>query len=575
MVKELVENALDAGAAVVHVEIEGGGKTLIRVRDDGARHERDGRGAGPRAPRHLEAARDRRPAAHRHPRLSRRGACPRSPASPHLVLRTRAPRTRPAAPRSRSPRPPPARARRRAIPRGTTVEVRDLFGAVPGAAQVPARRVHGDGARGRGAHACSPWRAPDRRLLPARRAARGLIDAPPVDGLGPRRVPALRRRAFSRASSPSTAGRSGPACPGFVSRPDGRGAARASLRLFVNGRPVRDRALAKAVSEAYRAAAGAGDRGFEAFLFVDVPPHLVDVNVHPAKTEVRFADGRTVWTAVERSVRRRPGPRRPDARRAAARANEWRRRFDASWTERAARRLGRAANRFEAVSSGPAAGSARVAEVVEDAVAERSRRAPRARPAPEHLHRRHRRRGAGPRRPAHRARAGAVRAAAERASKGGGRGVAAPARRPSWSTLAPELSAPARGPTEIAGRPRLRRGAVRRGLGRASAPCPRSSGRPGSGRGAGGAAARRPRPRGRRTGRSRGFGRTAWPRPSPATRPCGPARRLAEGTHDGDREGSGPDGRIPALCPHGRPTSVRLPQEDVSRWFGRTGWRRQ
>jgi DNA mismatch repair protein MutL len=70
----------------------------------------------------------------------------------------------------------------------------------------------------------------------------------------------------------------------------------------VNLRPVRDRALAKAVSQAYKAAGG-GDRGFEAFLFVEVPAHMVDVNVHPAKTEVRFADGRTVWAAVERSVR--------------------------------------------------------------------------------------------------------------------------------------------------------------------------------------------------------------------------------------------------------------------------------
>ncbi len=73
----------------------------------------------------------------------------------------------------------------------------------------------------------------------------------------------------------------------------------ASLREH---RPVRDRAVNKAVFEAYRGAGG-GERGSEAFLFLDVPAHLVDVNVHPAKTEVRFADTRTVWTAVERAVR--------------------------------------------------------------------------------------------------------------------------------------------------------------------------------------------------------------------------------------------------------------------------------
>jgi DNA mismatch repair protein MutL len=89
---------------------------------------------------------------------------------------------------------------------------------------------------------------------------------------------------------------------GFVSRPDRPRPARPNLRLFVNGRAVRDRALSKAVLEAYRSAGGS-DRGFEAFLFVEVPPHVVDVNVHPAKTEVKFADARTVWTAVERAVR--------------------------------------------------------------------------------------------------------------------------------------------------------------------------------------------------------------------------------------------------------------------------------
>ncbi len=48
-------------------------------------------------------------------------------------------------------------------------------------------------------------------------------------------------------------------------------------------------------------------------MFVEVPPHMVDVNVHPAKTEVRFADGRTVWAAVERSVRRGAGAGRARA----------------------------------------------------------------------------------------------------------------------------------------------------------------------------------------------------------------------------------------------------------------------
>jgi DNA mismatch repair protein MutL len=60
--------------------------------------------------------------------------------------------------------------------------------------------------------------------------------------------------------------------------------------------------VAKAVLEAYRAA-GIKDPRPEAFLFLEAPGHVVDVNVHPAKAEVRFAEGRVVWTAVERAVR--------------------------------------------------------------------------------------------------------------------------------------------------------------------------------------------------------------------------------------------------------------------------------
>jgi DNA mismatch repair protein MutL len=74
----------------------------------------------------------------------------------------------------------------------------------------------------------------------------------------------------------------------------------------VNGRAVRDRAIARAVTEAYRAT-GVRDPRPEVLLFVDVPLHMVDVNVHPAKTEVRFAEPRTVWSAVEQAVRQALG----------------------------------------------------------------------------------------------------------------------------------------------------------------------------------------------------------------------------------------------------------------------------
>ena len=89
---------------------------------------------------------------------------------------------------------------------------------------------------------------------------------------------------------------------GFVARPDRPASPRPNLRLFVNGRPVRDRAVAKAVAEAYRGA-GAGEFRGDAFIFLELPLHLVDVNVHPAKTEVRFAEPRTVWVAVGAAVR--------------------------------------------------------------------------------------------------------------------------------------------------------------------------------------------------------------------------------------------------------------------------------
>ncbi len=99
-----------------------------------------------------------------------------------------------------------------------------------------------------------------------------------------------------------TAARDGRACAASSARPDRPGAARATVRLYVNGRPVRDRGIARALTDAYRQETGRELRG-EAILFLEAPTHMIDVNVHPAKTEVRFAEPRMMWRAVQGAVR--------------------------------------------------------------------------------------------------------------------------------------------------------------------------------------------------------------------------------------------------------------------------------
>src|SRR4029450_11384424 len=134
-----------------------------------------------------------------------------------------------------------------------------------------------------------------------RSGGRVLLQAPPVSDLGAR-IYQLFGEKLLEGLVPVDGGEDWARVRGFVSRPDRPGAGRPMLRLFVNGRAVRDRGLSKAISEAYRHA-GAGAVRPEAFLFLEIPQGMLDVNVHPAKTEVRFADARTVWTAVEKAVR--------------------------------------------------------------------------------------------------------------------------------------------------------------------------------------------------------------------------------------------------------------------------------
>src|SRR6185436_16126781 len=74
--------------------------------------------------------------------------------------------------------------------------------------------------------------------------------------------------------------------------------------LFLNGRWIRDRSLGHALQESYRGLLMTG-RYAVAFLFLDVPPDQVDVNVHPTKAEVRFRDGQFLYHLVLTGVRER------------------------------------------------------------------------------------------------------------------------------------------------------------------------------------------------------------------------------------------------------------------------------
>jgi DNA mismatch repair protein MutL len=293
--KELLENALDAGAASIVVEVEGGGRTLLRVRDDGSGMDRaDAEAALERhATSKLRALEDLESVATHG---FRGEALPSIASVSHLVLRT--------SDGSAAGTEVEVRHGKRVHvkdaghPRGTTVEVRDLFGAVP------ARRkfLRADGTET--AHVAEAV-----TLLALARpevgftlvsGGRTLVRAPAVDAL-PARVFQLFGDVLEDLAAVD-GGEGWARVRGLLARPDRPGAARATVRLFVNGRPVRDRGIARALADAYREAAGRDLRG-EAILFLEAPPGMVDVNVHPAKTEVRVVDPRTVWHAVQAAVR--------------------------------------------------------------------------------------------------------------------------------------------------------------------------------------------------------------------------------------------------------------------------------
>jgi len=304
VVKELVENALDAGAGRIRIDVREGGAALVAVADDGVgMTAADARLA---LERHATSKIGSSEDLARIATFGFRGeALPAIASVSRLRLRTRA---RGAAAGVEIEVVGGRRVVERAagVPEGTRVEVADLFH------NVPARRKFLKTPVTEWGHVAD-WLARAALALPAvhfdvRREERPAVSWPavaePLD-----RVAAVLSEREAEGLVALAAEEGALRLEGFVSRPDAHRPTAAGLYLFVQRRPVRDRLLRHALLDAYRDVLPRG-RFPSAVLFLDLPPQAVDVNVHPAKWEVRFAEPSAVHRLVSRAVREALGERR-------------------------------------------------------------------------------------------------------------------------------------------------------------------------------------------------------------------------------------------------------------------------
>lgn len=286
--KELVENSLDAGARRIDVVLRDGGRTLIQVSDDG--HGLDPDTLSLAVERHATSKLPDDDLTHISTLGFRGEALPSIGAVSRLSITSRAGGA-PAAWRIRVEGgavgiPEPA-----ALTAGTRVEVRDLFYATP--ARLKFLKIP----RTEQAHAVEILQ----RLAMAAPAVgftlsdgtRTLLNLEAAQGdlfeIRLARLGAVMGREFAADALPIDAERQGYRLTGYAGLPTLHRRTSAHQYLFVNGRPVRDRLLLGAVRGAYMDFV-ASDRHPMLALFLELPAEEVDVNVHPAKTEVRFRD---------------------------------------------------------------------------------------------------------------------------------------------------------------------------------------------------------------------------------------------------------------------------------------------
>jgi len=291
-VKELVENAIDAGATRIGIEIADGGKTLIRVTDNGCGITPD---ELPLAmSRHATSKIDGSDLLNIHTFGFRGEALPSLGAVGRLTITSRTEGAEAASIRVAGGKMDPVRPA--ALRAGTVVELRDLFYATPARLKfMRSDRAESQAITDIVKRLAMAEPSVGFTLRDVSGGGEGRVsfraDAETgdlFDALGAR-LGQVMGRDFVENALPIDATRDGIRLFGYAALPTySRGAAVAQY-LFVNARPVRDKMLTGALRAAYFDFLSR-DRHPAAALFVDCDPTLVDVNVHPAKSEVRFRD---------------------------------------------------------------------------------------------------------------------------------------------------------------------------------------------------------------------------------------------------------------------------------------------
>jgi DNA mismatch repair protein MutL len=321
VVKELLENALDAGANRIRVEVEAGGRRLIRISDDGHGMNRDDAllAFERHATSKLRTADDLLSIA----TLGFRGEALPSIASVARVTLETATGEEAAGTRMEIAGGKILHVDNAALPRGTTLAVADLF------FNTPARRKFLRAESTELAHVTALVThyalAHPEKHFELTSASHTIVSAPPVARTAERiyqifgkdtlaqLLPVAAELPLARGGLPEPPPwKKDPDEPtrnpgtlrvtGFYSKPELQKLNRNSIYIFVNKRLIRDRLLLHAITEAYRNVIPPTSYPV-VLLFLEMPPEEVDVNVHPAKTEVRFRQQSLIHDFVRDSLR--------------------------------------------------------------------------------------------------------------------------------------------------------------------------------------------------------------------------------------------------------------------------------